>query len=349
MIKPLRSRHAFTLIELLVVIAIIAILIALLLPAVQQAREAARRSQCKNNLKQYGLGIANYHDVFKRLPSGSSGAFSGWTAVWDDTHTGYGWQVRVMPFMDMTPVYKKLNMSKNGSPWVDLPNANPCSYNIDTGGGKQLRVTGAPYLRCPSDGLGIDDFWTGWAQSNYSGSLGSQWTPSANGSCNTFAAFNEPLPWNMDHGNASDPAWISGMFSRGGMSIGLQHITDGTANTIGVGEILPSCHDHNGGAWYFNGMANAHASTTVPINNMCTCDSMNLKPLAQTPAVCQPGGNDCRPKSNWNYSWGFRSAHAGGAHFLMMDGTVRFINQNLEHTAYQRLGGRRDGKQVGNF
>ena len=331
------------------VIAIIAILIALLLPAVQQAREAARRTQCKNNLKQYGLALANYHDASNRFPSGAAGAFSGWTAVWDDTHNGFSWQVRVLPFMDLSPMYKSLNQSSKGSPWVDLPSATPCSYNIDTGSGKQLRMTGTTFLRCPSDGTGSGDFNTGWAQTNYSGSLGSQNTPSANGSCNQWQAFNEPLPWNMDHGNASDPTWISGMFSRGGMSIGMQHIPDGTSNTIGVGEILPACHDHNGGAWNFNGMGNAHASTTVPINNMCTCQSMALKALADVPTVCLPAGTDCRAQSNWNYSWGFRSSHKGGAHFLMMDGTVRMINQNISHTTYQSLGGRRDGKSVNAF
>src|SRR5690349_2176739 len=163
------QRHSgFTLIELLVVIAIIAILIALLLPAVQQAREAARRATCKNNLKQYGLGIANYHDTSKRVPPGGANAFSGWTAVWDDTMNGYSWQVRVMPFMDLDPMYKKLDMRRLGSPWVDLPSATPCSYNIDMGSGVQLRMKGAPFLRCPSDSTGINDFDTGWAQTNYS-------------------------------------------------------------------------------------------------------------------------------------------------------------------------------------
>ena len=337
--RHLCKRPAFTLIELLVVIAIIAILIALLLPAVQQAREAARRSQCKNVLKQYGLAINNYHDVYNRIP------IAGQADRWEDTTNSYSWQLRVMPFMDMTPAYKKLDMKKTGTPWVDLPSANPCSYNVDTGGGKQLRVTLAPYLRCPSDGPGIADDNTGWAQTNYSGSLGWQATPSANGSCDKYAS--DPTNGWAGHGNTQSPSGISGVFSRLGMCIGFKNVTDGTSSTFAVGEILPACHDHNGGAWHFNGMGNAHASTSVPLNNMCTCPKMaNLTPV---PAQCLNGGTDCRAQNNWNFSWGFRSSHTGGAHFVMVDGAVRFINQSIDYTTYTRLGGRNEGKPVSEF
>ena len=334
------KRPAFTLIELLVVIAIIAILIALLLPAVQQAREAARRNSCKNILKQYGLAINNYHDTYNKIP------IAGQADRWEDTTNSYSWQVRVMPFMDMTPAYKKLDMKRTGSPWVDLPSANPCSYNIDTGNGIQLRLTKAPYLRCPSDGTGVPDDNTGWMQTNYSGSLGWQQTPSANGGCNPFPS--DPANGWAGHGNTQDPRGISGVFSRLGMCIGLQHITDGTSATIMVGEILPACHDHNGGAWHFNGMGNAHASVAVPINNMCTCPQLANVPIATIP-VCAPGGTDCRAQSNWNYSWGFRSQHAGGAHFVMADGAVRFMNQNINYTTYTRLGGRHEGGALGAY
>lgn len=101
----MRLKHSgkpgFTLIELLVVIAIIAVLVALLLPAVQQAREAARRSQCKNNLKQYGLAIHNYHEVHKMFPLGGS----GW-----NLRPHIGWQVRILPFTDQNGLYEELNM-----------------------------------------------------------------------------------------------------------------------------------------------------------------------------------------------------------------------------------------------
>lgn len=350
-----RKRFAFTLIELLVVIAIIAILIALLLPAVQQAREAARRSQCRNVLKQYGLALHNYHDSSKCLPVASGGGH--WQ--WDDVHNGLSWQVRVMPFMDMEPTYKKINFAKTGSPWVDLPSPNPSSWNTDVGSGKQLRLSSAPFLRCPTDGEGTDDLSTGWAQTNYSGSLGWQFAPSADGACNPWSYQNPG--GHAGHGNSNIPSEISGLFARLGLCIGMKNVTDGTAYTFAVGEILPNCHDHNGGAWHWNGMGNAHASVSVPLNNMCSCPKMG-RLGAQTPPQCLgTSGNDCRDfdingnrrggsgGQNWNFSWGFRSSHKGGAHFLLADGTVRFINQNVDYTTYTRLGARNDNKPIGEF
>src|SRR5262245_12344660 len=102
-----RSNRAFTLIELLVVIAIIAVLIALLLPAVQQAREAARRSQCKNNLKQLGLGIHNYHDAFNRLPLNRMTGRNGIPSVFGSI----GWIAMTLPYIDQAPLYNTINFS----------------------------------------------------------------------------------------------------------------------------------------------------------------------------------------------------------------------------------------------
>ncbi len=99
----------FTLIELLVVIAIIAVLIALLLPAVQQAREAARRTQCKNNLKQQGLALHNYHDTFLRFPSGGGQVTSGW---------GHSMYVSLLPFVDQSPMYNLWNFNQPGEGWA---------------------------------------------------------------------------------------------------------------------------------------------------------------------------------------------------------------------------------------
>src|SRR5262245_13487842 len=114
-----RGRRGFTLVELLVVIAIIGILVSLLLPAVQAAREAARRIKCANNLKQYGLAIHNYHDVYNSLPPGG---------LWNVSSLDWGipapsWQVRVMPFMEQQPLYDRVN-------W-DLLNYNTPDLNGD--------------------------------------------------------------------------------------------------------------------------------------------------------------------------------------------------------------------------
>src|SRR5579859_1475499 len=102
-------RRAFTLIEVLVVIAIIAVLVDLLLPAVQQAREAARRSQCKNNLKQYGLALHNYHEAYKMFPPG------GDAQSWGNSNW-LNWQAKILPFIDQGPLYNQINFSMWNAP-----------------------------------------------------------------------------------------------------------------------------------------------------------------------------------------------------------------------------------------
>jgi prepilin-type N-terminal cleavage/methylation domain-containing protein len=318
--KTLVRPKGFTLIELLVVIAIIAILISLLLPAVQQAREAARRTQCKNNLKQYGLALHNYHDVYLRFPPAGQN--------WGNPHVG--WQVRILPFADQASLYNQ----------IEFGNAN--AYNKIVGG-KELRKHTTPYSRCPSDASAVRN--TDWAQASYGGSMGSNRNPSANGACNIFFTPNVHYPdpgGQGDHGNTTEKRYISGMFGRLlADSPAIRDITDGTSNTIMVGEILSACHDHLTGWWDYNGMANAHASTSVPLNTMTTCESP-YKP--QTPE--HPG---CEPQNNWNLSWGFRSGHTGGAQFLFGDGTVHFLSENIDYETYQRLGIRNDGKTIGEF
>lgn len=313
-----KPRRGFTLIELLVVIAIIAILIALLLPAVQQAREAARRSSCKNNLKQYGLALHNYHDVYGMFPIGGQN--------WGNPHIG--WQVRVMPQMEQGNLYQELNL--NGD----------ATWNKVLSNGKRLRQTSVPYARCPSDTS--DDTWADRFWGSYCGSLGSQSTPSNGGDCEHFQQFAQP--GSAAHGNTLGKSNLSGVFTRLGSSIKIKDISDGTSNTIMVGEILMRCTDHREGPWHYNGGGNAHASTVVPINTMTTC----VDSEAQATAKGYPHP-ECFSKDNWNYSWGFRSEHAGGAQFLFGDGSVKFLSENIDHRTYQRLGGRADGEPIGDF
>lgn len=335
---PLRRWRAFTLIELLVVIAIIAILIALLLPAVQQAREAARRSQCKNNLKQYGLAIHNYHDVFNKFPVGGTPIHSdGAGAGCCNGAPRIGWQVRVLPYMDQAPLYNQLNLNA-GLLTGDAINGTGIQAAWDTlmPDGRRARQIQVPFGRCPSDDWPEDP---AWAQANYSGSLGSQVATSANAACQPFNAFAEALPaGNSSHGNSANPRNISGMFSRMGMGLGMKDAVDGTSNIIMVGEVLPACHDHRTGWWNSNGMGNAHASTVAPINEFNTCE--------RSTRISDPA---CVANNNWNYSWGFKSKHVGGAHFLLVDGSVQFLSENIDHVTYQRLGGRADGQPVGQF
>ena len=346
-----RSARAFTLVELLVVIAIIGVLIALLLPAVQAAREAARRSSCSNNLKQYGLAIHNYHDTYNKMPPGGN----------DWAFPGISWQVYILPFAEQQPLYDSL-------PWrgvVGVPPTLISEYRYPTNhpipsyqNRLVLNLTGPRYARCPSDTSEANSWnhptdgpWVG----SYSGSLGSQRTDSANTACNIW--MNPAAPFfhyekGASHGNTVSPQDVSGVFTRLSRGTEFARVTDGLSNTIFVGEILPDCNDHGKiywwyGFWHYNGLNNAHASTSVPINNLTTCyydygTGQYLQPvdLAKRAGVTHP---NCGDMNNWNFSWGFRSKHPGGAMFLMGDGSVKFLPQTIDYITYQRLGGKGEG------
>ena len=144
-----------------------------------------------------------------------------------------------------------------------------------------------------------------------------------------------------------DLASTSGVFTRGtqgGSTCKFEMIRDGLSSTIFVGETLYDCHDHREGLWSFNGFNNAHGSTVVPINNMTTCH--NSQAEAQAKGSTHP---QCFNKNNWNFSWGFRSKHSGGSQFLFGDGSTKLLSQEIEHTLYQKLGGKADGNAVGSF
>ena len=309
-------RRAFTLIELLVVIAIIAVLVAILLPAVQQAREAARASQCRNNLKQFGIGLHSYSEVFSQLPAGGSGCQTGNCC---NSGPRIGWQVRILPYMDQAGLYNQLDMDLASVPDQVLSD------------GKPARQHQVPYAVCPTDQSGVID--TNWATPSYTGSLGASPNGSQDAACNPFASFAQA---NMvGTGNTCNGAQVSGVFSRMGYGAKFKDIADGMSNTIMVGEMLAKCHDHNEGWWGQNGSGNAHATTLVPINNMNTCTNA-------TPAqITHP---TCTGKNQWNISWGFRSHHTGGCHFLACDGAVHFLSENVDHQMYQYLGGKADSR-----
>jgi prepilin-type N-terminal cleavage/methylation domain-containing protein/prepilin-type processing-associated H-X9-DG protein len=313
-----RQTSAFTLIELLVVIAIIAILIGLLLPAVQKVREAAARMKCQNNLKQFGIAIHAYNDVYNKLPpSGNNWA--------DDTGS---WLVQTLPFMEQQPLYTLFNPSTN-APGPDT------GRNISSSAGAVAQPR-LPYLRCPSDGFNTDR-----VMSNYVGSLGPQ---CAIGPCgfdpNQQYCNGGTFGWGYgispDHGNSTSSGDIRGLFNRLGAKMTLVgSIPDGTSNTIAVGESLPETHDHlQQNTWWNYNHGAAHCTTIIPINYKFT----------------QPygwGSGPCENRiDNWNISWGFKSNHTNGTNFVFGDGSVRFITQSIDHGTYQKLGCRNDGQPV---
>ncbi len=226
----------------------------------------------------------------------------------------------------------------NQTLWVD--GISRCS-SIGPFEDPPLREVGLPVFRCPSD-TEHEKYALFWAGS-YSGSLGSGATRSANPECDQFVSFAEHLPsaWNAEFGNQSDPRYLSGVFSRMGYGAKFSDIADGLSITFLVGEVLAECHDHLEGNWSSNGLNNAHASTIVPINDYTTCSNI---PGGNKPACHDP--TDASNRHNWNYSWGFRSRHEGGAHFLMGDGSVKFVAETINHRVYQNLGGRRDSPPI---
>ena len=329
-----RIRLAFTLVELLVVIAIIGILVGLLLPAVQAAREAARRMQCSNNLKQYGLAVHNYHGTYNTFPFGATGSNGSFIPR-------LTWQVRVLPFMEQGTVFDKLDFSVDQRRVQIIP-------------GKILWEISPPYTRCPSDGYPTvlnAGTANARAHANYGGSLGSQKVDGINLSrCHPFTAFEQVLPGgNARFGQTSNKSQVSGIFSFGNSIIKIGDVTDGTTNTLLVGEVLPSCQwinfgDTQAGTW-INSWGNLFsigggASTITPMNEMTTC--IGSKKI-RDPA-CNPASGD-----TMQYAYGFKSLHTGGAQFTLADGSVRFISASIDHVMYQSLGARADGNVLGEF
>ncbi|HWL07040.1 MAG TPA: DUF1559 domain-containing protein [Planctomicrobium sp.] len=324
--------RGFTLIELLVVIAIIAILVALLLPAVQQAREAARRSQCKNNLKQIGLAIHNYHDTHNTLPGGAHCAY-------DQIRHCHVWVEMLLPYMDQATVYNLLNFSENNN---SLRNATA------------LNGLKPAVLMCPSDpDSGLFDNvreqnylpYNTSAPSNFS--LGQSYGPSG-GPIAQFGCNN--CPYSSDSyackgcggdcrsGGMSSSPVSPGMFSMGCTVYRFRDATDGLSNTFLIGENLPA---YNSFSMYFHSHAFSLQSTNIPPNHhkirkTCTRSCMVTSRCSDDP--------DCE-----GYMAGFKSEHVGGVQMLFGDGTVHFISENIAYTTWNYLGDKADGRVNGEF
>lgn len=286
--KRRRNRLGFTLIELLVVIAIIAILIALLLPAVQQARESARRTQCKNGLKQLGIAMHNYHDVYQRFPPSmiydlSSSTGSRW----------WSWNVCLLPQLEQATVYNAMDVEINGL-------FSPTAWTNDPYTSLLL-----PMLQCPSDvSAGVYEssgLQIRLGTTNYIGCRGSDRYPAA--------------------GN--------GIFPERNISMRFRDVTDGTSNTLMIGERPVEGNQIT--AWW--AVASGYDGQGLGDQVMDSSEGL----YQGTPGSI---GVDAR---HW---W---SLHVGGAQFVLGDGSARFVSNSIDHQTLLNLSSRKDGNVIGEF
>lgn len=361
-------RTGFTLVELLVVIAIIGILIALLLPAIQAAREAARRSTCTNNLKQIGLALQTYTDNFGRFPiNGIIQCDAG--NNWELTGSEH---VRLLPYLEQQAIFNQLNFQMG----IGTATGAYSIENTKAPDGVPLRQKTIPGFICPSDTQQAVCTGTNGIM-NYGASIGAQAVPPQFGGVST-AGIVGPSPYNgaingnwFGDGSAgdSDVAWttgggaaISGVFQRSGADNGpsspnvkswntgaqwaaaLKDITDGTANVIAYGETRPACMDHGGGGWMDSNTGCTWVATTAPIN-FPTCINEPYPNSTQLNNWTNTQGTQYAV-NNWTTSQGFKSKHPGGAQFVFCDGSVHFLNETIAYDTYQRLGSRRDARIV---
>ena len=308
-------RGGFTLIELLVVIAIIAVLIALLLPAVQQARKAARRLQCKNHLKQIGLALHNYHDVYRVFPKGGYGGVLNANSPSSPYRT-LSWGAAILPQLEQGPLFDSIDPDR----WY----LDPVNH---TAGQTSLSV-----YRCPSNPTSDSHKPNGdepnstvlFARNDYGGNYGER-------GIRCHPAFN----CRNDYGSSGGAASYRGMFPLlSAPSVGIKDVTDGTTNTILIGEAPDALH----GIWI--GHKNVF-DQCAPINTRYSTTSpwMSCRASATSPNL----GRVC------DYGQEFHSYHTGGAQFLLVDGSARFVAETIEHTILAALLSRSGGEAISSF
>ena len=311
-----RDSRGFTLIELLVVIAIIAVLIGLLLPAVQSAREAARRIQCTNNLKQLGLAAHNYMDTNGTFPMGDSCARDMSAANFKYMRQNFGQFVALSAFFEQGAIFNCLNT--NMTLW-NYPNTTVCGL-------------GMSIMWCPSDGniVGL----------RYPGEIGNGWDDCPMpATYSSYAGNQGPLIYQYDSPNLSQTQGIFAHNGNGPMGgtasftpVGISGITDGTSNTMLFGEhahskISASADDYYGiNPWFSGDTGDTTYSTTFPPNFFKTYAMYNT-------------ANTNPPQGYWvtkklvarqnNFADTVTSQHPGGANFCFADGSVKFLKDTI--------------------
>ncbi|MCA9116869.1 MAG: DUF1559 domain-containing protein [Planctomycetaceae bacterium] len=310
-------RRGFTLIELLVVIAIIAILIALLLPAVQQAREAARRTQCRNGMKQIGLALHNYHDNFNKFPIGTQGP-------------GYvsNWRGALLPYLDQAAIYNL---------------ANP--FHPGTGGYTAMQGLMVPVYKCPSSPLDSFALNPGGETNNnlnsmmlidYVGVMGAYPDPAATARASQCTPSTETPSYGL--------YCINGILTYN-KSYSMRDITDGSSNTMIVAEQSGTVGNIDVRSNYYGGWTGTGISgdaTTLTAGSWGSGTTTVRYPI-----------NHPTQSAGAQYTYGantiINSYHEGGVHTLIGDGAVRFISENINFLTFQQLAVKDDGQVIGEF
>ena len=309
---------AFTLVELLVVIAIIGILVALLLPAIQAAREASRRTQCANQLKQMGVALQNHHDTRKSFPTGGTVPWSVYNQFGDIQPVpsagnnseqqaggvGPGWLYQILPFMEQRQLWETTN-------WANI------------------KATLVPAYFCPSRRAGTmynaQNFLNDYAGSTPASSPGS------------WDQFWYGQTWSVP--DASQGPY-KGLITRSGYDRRSTYasVTDGTSNTIAIGEKMLRVINYSAGDWHDDsGWSDGwdpdimRSTGWVPFPD---------QPIA---AAATQGAN---APDNFDVGYHFGSAHAAGAAFVFGDGSVKMLSYTIDPTVFNNLGNREDGNPI---
>jgi len=326
--------RAFTLVELLVVIAIIGVLVALLLPAIQAAREAARRTQCMNQLRQVALAIQNYHSAKEALPKGEN-CNELPAGNCGDIYGCHNWFSQLMPFVEEAALAGQLDLKKRT---YQPPND------------KIILNLALPQWKCPSDDAQLLQSHVRFSGSgcnsgvhiagpytDASRSMGLWYMPSAGpvaqGGSNSCVVPADPLLKNRNCQSSSygqQALGASGMFTGGWIAYSFKECEDGLSNTFIVGETLPAYQLH---AYLFHSHQNV--------------GSTNILPNEQLRRVCPRYDENPTPATSCgNWMGGFKSWHVGGVNMAMADGSAHYFNENVDYATWVYLGDKADGEPV---